>query len=187
MEAERLAQQLRGRFLLRLWRGAARRQREERALLRLAACSVAGSLPRSPAAALAAADSTLPTQLKVSARHCGSAVWSRPLQVVLSCSIRGNRHNTCKDCEPSYPRGRCAAIDSLSMWSRAVCTSAETSSGWLVTGPGSEEQAGASGRGGLASCGCRGGHGARPRRRQPRRPGAAGEAGGRDAAAADDQ
>ena len=65
VEAERLAQQLRGRFLLRLWRGAARRQREERALLRLAACSVAGSLPRSPAAALALPDSTPPTQLKV--------------------------------------------------------------------------------------------------------------------------
>jgi hypothetical protein len=68
VEAERVAQQLRGRFLLRLWRGAAGRQREERALMRLAACSVATSLPRSPpAAALAAPESTTPAQLKVSA------------------------------------------------------------------------------------------------------------------------
>ena len=58
-------QQLRGRFLLRLWLGAARRQREERALLRLAACSVAGALPRSPGTALAMPECTPQSQLKV--------------------------------------------------------------------------------------------------------------------------
>ena len=67
VEAERLAQQLRGRFLLRLWLASARRQREERALMRLAACSVAGSLPRSPGTAVASPDRAPPAQLKVSA------------------------------------------------------------------------------------------------------------------------
>ena len=58
-------QQLRGRFLLRVWRLAARRQREERARSRLAACSTAGSLRHSPAAAPRAPGPTSTALLKV--------------------------------------------------------------------------------------------------------------------------
>ena len=86
VEAERLAQQLRGRFLLRVWLAAARRQREERVLMRLAACSVAGSLPRSPGTTVAAPERTPAVQLKVNA-----LLWHTRLKVLVPVSTSAHR------------------------------------------------------------------------------------------------
>ena len=68
-EEDRLVVHLRSRFLLRVLRLSARRQRKERDLIRIAACSTAGSLRRTPAGKQTAVVPSSAMVLKVGLRQ----------------------------------------------------------------------------------------------------------------------